>query len=175
MLKLLTFFLLFQSVISTPSIYDIPVKAIDGTSINLSDFAGKKILFVNIATGSEQADQIQKLESLFHTNSGRLIIIACPSNDFGNEPLTNQEIQNSLIQENEIHYLVTEKMNVSPSEHISPLFSWLTISNENGEMSNPVNKDFMKFLIDEEGNLIGVMDSNVDPLDPKVQELFDQK
>lgn len=175
MLKLLTFFLLFQLKVFTPIFYDIPVKAIDGTEINLADFKGKKILVVNIATGSEYANQIQKLETLYQANSENLVIIACPSNGFGNEPLTNQEIETSLIQENAIHYLITEKMNVSPSEHISPLFSWLTISNENGEMSNPVNKDFMKFLIDEEGNLIGVMDSNVDPLDPNLQEIFDQK
>src|SRR4051812_36184625 len=75
------------------SIYAIQFKDIDGADMSLSPYRGKKILLVNIATGSIYANQIGQLQQLHQLFLDSLVIIAFPSNSFGKESRTDQEIK----------------------------------------------------------------------------------
>jgi len=146
------------------SIYSLSVNTINGEPAALNAFAGRKILFVNIASNSSDTAQLGKLEQLHQFYADRLTIIAVPSNDFGNEPLSNNEINTQLQEKYNIHYLLTEKQSVSDSLNISPLYQWLTKADQNGMLESHVEKDFYKYLVNKDGLLVGIFSDKVDPM-----------
>lgn len=163
--------LLLCSLILSPGIYDYQVTGIDGNSINLIDFQGKKILFVNTASNSEYVNQYASLEQLYQKFKDSLVIIATPTNDFGNEPLENDSIKSFVLNNYNIHYLLASKTMVS-GDSSTPVYKWLTNSSLNHDYNNPVSGDFYKFLVDRNGNIIGLYNSSVDPMDSLIQSLI---
>lgn len=150
------------------SIYEHTVPGLSGETIRLSDYKSKKILIVNIATGSRFASQLSNLETLYQRHKDSLVVIAVPSNSFGKEPLSNQAIKEELANKYHAHYLVAAKSVVSGATQL-PLYKWLTSATENGVVDNPVNADFQKFLINNKGNLVGIFSANTDPLAEELQ------
>jgi glutathione peroxidase len=163
-------FKLFLSLalLSLTSLYDLSLPDAAGGTISLSNFRGKKILLVNIATSSRYTSQLASLEQLYQKFKDSLVIIAVPSNSFGHEPRDNSQIEQYLSSEFGVHVIVAGKANVAGSgQH--PVFDWLTHRAENTAMDNTINNDFWKFLIDERGHLIGAFVSSVDPMSNAVQ------
>jgi glutathione peroxidase len=161
-------FLLIVSVLFSVSIYSITATDIDGGTIHFSDFSGKKILIVNTAIGSPAVSQFERLEELYQLYKDSLVIIAFPSNSFGNETGTNQSIKDSIMNAYHIHFLLAGKIDVSGSGK-APVYQWLTQETQNGMLDNEVVDDFQKFLINKYGVLIGVFSSVVDPMDSTIQ------
>src|SRR5690606_35530085 len=64
------------------SIYDIPINDIDGQPIKLSDYKGKKILFVNVASECGFTGQYEELQKLYKTYKDKLMVIGVPCNQF---------------------------------------------------------------------------------------------
>lgn len=167
---MLNIFSLFPILIyQVVSIYSISVNDNTGNTINFAAFTGKKILLVNTASNSTNAGQYAQLEQLYQLHKDSLVIIAFPSNDFGNEPGSNDSIANWVRANYNIHYLLAEKIIVSGSEK-SYLYNWLSDINANGMMNSSVSHDFYKYLINGEGKLIGIFNEEVSPLDDKVQD-----
>lgn len=152
-------------------IYDYQLNDIDGNIINLSDYQGKKILFVNTATNSEYVNEYAGLEALYQKFKDSLIIIATPSNAYGNEPLDNDSIKAFVMNNYNIHYILASKTNVT-GDSIEPVYKWLTDSSMNHVFQNPVNGDFFKYLADEDGNMIAIFDGSTDPMDNQIQSLI---
>lgn len=101
---------------------------------------------------------------MYQLYSDSLIIIAFPSNSFGNELRTNQEIK--TLCQNYFHttFPLAAKTNVSGSTaHV--LFNWLAQQTENGVMNATANKDFCKFLITKEGTLVATFGPDILPTD----------
>lgn len=161
-------FFLAIGIACLTGVYDFTITQSNGDNIQLSAFKGKKILIVNTASQSIYANQFESLEKLYQQYKDKLVIIAVPSDAFGNEPLQNEEINNQLIQKYGIHYLMTGKSSVV-GDSISPLFSWLTDISKNQMMNNKISGDFYKFLINEDGLLVGEFVPSVDPLEDQVQ------
>ncbi|MFI5185586.1 MAG: glutathione peroxidase [Chitinophagales bacterium] len=149
-------------------LYSLNITAIDGTTIKMSQFQGKKILIVNTASNSIYVNQYASLEQLYEKYKDSLVIIACPSNDFKNETGSSVSIQNLVTTKYNIHYILTSKQVVT-GKNISPLYKWLSQSSQNGTMDGPVIGDFCKYLIDNKGDIIGVFSDLVDPMDPVIQ------
>lgn len=158
---------------SSESIYDIPLKGIKGTVINLNNFSGKKILFVNVASKCGFTPQYEELQELHEKYSDRLIVIGLPCNQFMNqEPGTNEEIIQFCKINYGVTFQLTEKINVKgPDQH--PLYSWLTSKELNGVMDSKVKWNFQKYLVDENGNLIDVFYSAVSPMSNKITSLLE--
>ena len=167
------FLILIATHLLTGSFYDFSINDIEGNTIDFSDFKGKKVLIVNTASNSSQVSQYQSLEQLYQKYKDSLVIIAVPSNSFGNDTATNTAI-NSFIQTNyHVHYLVAGKTLVT-GESQSALFTWLTHVEKNGMINNPINGDFFKFLINSSGTLIGTFAPSVDPMSDEVQTAIAQ-
>jgi glutathione peroxidase len=77
------------------SIYEIPVAKITGEPASLSEFGGKVLLIVNVASKCGLTPQYEALEGVYERFRGRgLVIAGFPANDFkAQEPGTNEEIQ----------------------------------------------------------------------------------
>lgn len=147
------------------SFYSLAVLDTDGNSISFAGFEGKKVLIVNIASNSKDTAQLHSLEQLYQAHKDSLIVLAIPSNDFGNEPLTNLQLKNMLQQQYDAHYTIAQKISVGDSASLSPLYQWLTKSEQNGMADAAVKKDFYKFLINKQGQLTGIFTQYVNPMD----------
>src|SRR5688572_26088461 len=64
------------------SIYDLTVLLNTGETVSLSQYAGKKILFVNTASDCGYTDQYDELQQLYTQEQQKLVVIGFPANDF---------------------------------------------------------------------------------------------
>jgi glutathione peroxidase len=138
------------------SLYDFTVKDINGFDFKLSQFRGKKVLIVNTASKCGLTPQYEELEKLYREYGGdKFVIVGFPSNDFaGEEPGTNQEIAAFCSEKYDVTFPMMSKISVK-GEEIHPLYSWLTTAAENGVEDSKVAWNFQKYMIDEEGRLVG--------------------
>ena len=150
------------------SIYDISLKGIDGSEIDLSQFKGKKILFVNVASKCGFTPQYEDLEKLSETYEDKLVVIGLPCNQFGGqEPGSPLEIQEFCDLNYGVTFQLTEKIEVKgDGQH--ELYAWLTNKTYNNKKSSTVKWNFQKYLVDENGNLVDFFYSTTNPLSKKI-------
>ncbi len=166
MLKLLIIPFLFM--IAT-SVYDFKVDALNGGTIDLSAYKGKKILIVNTASKCGFTPQYTDLQKLADTYKDKLVVIGFPANDFGGqEPGTNSEISEFCKKNYGVTFPLAAKSDVV-GDNTSPLFKYLTEEAVKLGTPMPVIKwNFTKFLIDENGKLIAVFNSKVTPMSTEI-------
>lgn len=149
--------------------HDFTVTTIDGKEFPLSQLKGKKILVVNTASKCGYTPQYEDLEKLYEAYGGdKFTIIGFPANNFMHqEPGTNEEIRQFCTSQYNVTFPMMSKISVK-GDDIAPVYSWLTSLKENGVMDAPVKWNFQKFMIDENGNLVGMVPSGEDPLSDKI-------
>lgn len=148
----------------TDSVHSFKVKAIDGGTIDLSAYKGKKILLVNTASKCGYTRQYEGLEALYKKYRGQLVVIGFPANNFGGqEPGSDEEIKEFCTSKFNVTFPMASKVSVKGKD-IDPLFKWLTNKSENGVLDANIGWNFNKFLIDENGKLLQHFGSNVEPM-----------
>lgn len=154
------------------SIYDFTVKSIDGESVDLSQYRGKKMLIVNTASECGYTPQYAELQELHEKYGDRLAVIAFPSNDFGGqEPGSGEEIKNFCQKNYGVTFPVMEKVKVKGKD-MHPLYRWLSNKEENGTCNDLPDWNFCKYLIDENGKIIKFFRSKTKPLDAELTSLL---
>lgn len=148
--------------------YSLTYKPLNGSETAMSAYAGKKILLVNIATNSPLKSQIFELEILQQEFRDSLVVIAFPSNSFGHEPKSNQQLSNYFTDSLQVTYHVAQLSDVTGA-NISPVCSWVKNESLNGTSTFDFTKDFQKVLIDDTGKIMGVFSSRVSPTDPIIK------
>jgi glutathione peroxidase len=152
------------------SIYNIKISSIENELIDLSQFKGKKILFVNVASKCGYTPQYGELQQLHETHNDNLVIVGIPCNQFmGQEPGSNEEIGEFCQKNYGVSFLMTEKVDVKGSNQ-HPLYTWLTSKELNGSTDSRVKWNFQKYLVNEKGELVEIFTSNVKPLDDKITQ-----
>jgi glutathione peroxidase len=165
MIRLLLFSVLF---IAAVSIYNFKVPGLDGKSINLSKYKGKKILIVNTASKCGFTPQYADLEKLHTTYKGKIVVLGFPANNFkGQEPGSNTEIQEFCKKNYGVTFPMAGKVSVK-GEDIHPLFKYLTEEAKKMNIEDPIKWNFTKFLIDEKGKLVAVFPSKVSPMSEEI-------
>ncbi len=163
--------LLFLSLISIFSadkaIYKFKVPALEGGTIKLSAFKGKKIIIVNTASACGYTPQLKELQQLHDENKGKLVIIGFPANNFNQDKGTNAEIKEFCKRNYGVTFLMAEKVSVKGPD-ANPLFKYLTAESKKLGMDDPIKWNFTKFLIDEKGALVKVLPSKAAPLGPEI-------
>lgn len=164
---LILFSVLFNTSNIPDNIYSFKVEGIDGETIDLSAFKGKKILIVNTASKCGFTPQYKELEELSKQYKDKLVIIGFPANNFNQqEPGTNEDIKSFCEMNYGVTFLLAEKSSVN-GEDINPLFDYLTKA-DNPDFKGNVKWNFEKFLIDENGKLIRRYRSAVTPLSSEI-------
>jgi len=143
---------------SPRTLYDFNTTSLDGKEFNLSSLKGKKVLIVNTASKCGLTPQYKDLEALYEKyGSDNFVIVGFPANNFASqEPGTNKEISEFCTQNYGVTFPMMSKISVK-GDDIDPIYSWLTKKSENGLMDAPVQWNFQKFLIDENGKLIDMV------------------
>jgi len=154
------------------SLYDIPLTDISGAPLDLSQFKGKKILFVNVASKCGFTSQYDGLQELYKTYKDKLVVIGLPCNQFGGqEPGTAKEIVTFCKANYGVDFPLSSKIEVKgASQH--PLYKWLTSKTQNGVMDSKVRWNFQKYLVDENGQLIDYFYSTTKPMSSKIIKLL---
>ncbi|WP_299051301.1 glutathione peroxidase [uncultured Polaribacter sp.] len=152
----------------THSIYDIEINSLKNKPIQLSDFKGKHILIVNVASKCGFTPQYKELEELHTKYKDKLIVIGVPCNQFGKqEPGDASEIQEFCQVNFGVSFLIAEKVDVKGiNQH--PLYTWLTQREFNNKKSSSVKWNFQKYLISPEGKLIDYYFSITKPSNSKI-------
>jgi glutathione peroxidase len=154
---------------SEKKLYDFSVKSIDGEYYDLAQLKGKKVLIVNTASKCGNTPQYDELQELYETYKNKnFIIIGFPANNFlGQEPGTNEEIATFCKLNYGVTFPMMEKISVKGKD-IHPLYAWLTQKSQNGKLDAEVSWNFQKFMIDEEGNVVGYAKPSTKPLSPEI-------
>jgi glutathione peroxidase len=153
---------------SNKSIYDYTVNSIEGLPVNLKSYKGKKILIVNVASKCGYTPQYKDLEKLYEDYNDQLVVLGFPSNNFlSQEPGTNNEIASFCTKNYGVSFPMFEKLNVK-GDSIAPVYDWLSNKNLNGWNDQKPSWNFCKYLINEEGELIGFYSSNINPLSEEI-------
>lgn len=147
------------------SIYSFSVTTINKGVIPLSNYEGKKMIFVNIATQSEYAPQLSELEAFYESNKDSIEVIAFPSNSFSHEPNTNEQLYSFFSDSLNLTFPIVQLSEVT-GDSAHPVYMWLNSIEDNGVMSEAVNDDFKKFLISADGQIVGIFSKLLNPLDP---------
>ena len=150
------------------SIYDIKINSLTGKPIDLNQFRGKHILFVNVASKCGFTPQYKELQELSDTYKDSLAVIGVPCNQFGSqEPGDSTEIETFCQVNYGVTFLITEKVDVKGNNQ-HPLYSWLTKKSKNGNSSSTVKWNFQKYLLSPKGELIDFYYSITSPISPKI-------
>ena len=165
---------IFAALISlsmTPSktIHDFSIQALDSDeTINLSDFKGKKILVVNVASKCGFTPQYEYLQKLYDMHKDKLVVIGFPCDQFGGQEYSEETLIREFCTNNyAVTFPMTTKIDVKGDDQ-HPIYEWLTSKALNGKDDYKVGWNFNKFLIDEEGKLIEYFPSKVKPLDQEI-------
>ena len=160
--------LILAPVMAQKSFYDFTVQTIDGQQFNFADLKGKKVMIVNTASKCGHTPQYKDLELLYKAYKQKLVIIGFPANNFLNqEPGTNAEIKEFCDSKYGVTFPMMAKISVKGSD-MHPLYQWLTKKSENGVLDSEVSWNFQKYLIDENGKLVGYFKPTVKPLSDEV-------
>ena len=158
----------FKDQISvTGSIYDIEAKSLDGRTISLAQYRGKKLLITNTASRCGFTRQYEDLQKLHETFQNRLVVLGFPSNDFlWQEPGSNEEIASFCALNYGVTFQMFEKISVK-GKHMHPVYKWLAAKSGISPSWN-----FCKYLVDENGQIKGFYEPKIKPLDKRITNLL---
>ena len=150
---------LASTLMAQTSFYDFKVKDIDGNDFSFSQLKGKKVLLVNTASKCGNTPQYADMEKFYEENKNRnFVIIGFPANNFlGQEPGTNEDIKAFCQKNYGVTFPMMSKISVK-GDDMHPLYKWLTSKDLNGYKDSQVKWNFQKYLVDEDGKLIDILD-----------------
>ncbi|NLD63152.1 MAG: glutathione peroxidase [Bacteroidales bacterium] len=162
------FSMVVAPALSQKSFYDFTVETIDGEQFSFSELKGKKVLIVNTASKCGHTPQYKDLELLHKAYKNKVVIIGFPANNFMNqEPGSNEDIKEFCDSKYGVTFPMMAKISVK-GDDMHPLYRWLTSKSANGVLDSEVSWNFQKYLIDENGNLVGFLKPAVKPLSDEV-------
>jgi glutathione peroxidase len=141
------------------------VKGIDGKELDLSQYLGKVVLIVNVASECGYTPQYEGLQALYAKyNKDGLVVLGVPSNDFGRqEPGSEDQILKFCKTNYSVTFPMTAKLSIKGAE-AAPLYKALIAADPNPKtQGKDVGWNFEKFLIDRKGNVVRRFTSGVEP------------
>jgi len=175
----------------TASIYDIPVKKIDGTESSLAGYRGKVLLVVNVASKCGLTPQYESLEKLYQGKHDQgLEVLGFPANNFkGQEPGSDAEISQFCSLTYDVHFPLFSKISVLGADR-HPLYAELTAAQPaaigdgpfrerlkgygvNPENTTDVLWNFEKFLLNRKGDVVARFAPDVAADDPRIVAAID--
>jgi glutathione peroxidase len=151
------------------SIYEIELPRLDGKPARLSEYEGKVVLAVNVASKCGFTPQYAGLEALYERYAERgLVILGFPCNQFFNqEPGSADKIQEFCSVNYGVTFPLFSKLDVKGS-HQHPLYEILSEAADDSGKAGNVKWNFEKFLVGRDGRVVRRFRSKVVPEDPQL-------
>ena len=178
MKKILAFFLIMFGLFSKASAnytklaYDFEFTGIEGKTIKLSEYKNKVIVVVNVASRcgfTNQYDGLQKLWANYKDKD--LVVLGVPTNDFKQEPGSNNEIKKFCETNFNVNFPMTEKVSVI-GEKSHPFYKWA--KDNHGKSAIP-KWNFHKIIIGKDGKVADTFASITKPSSNKFIKFIEKK
>ncbi|MEU8871006.1 glutathione peroxidase [Streptomyces javensis] len=146
------------------SLYDIPLRTLNGEPTSLGEHRGAALLVVNVASKCGLTPQYEGLERLQQRYAERgFTVLGVPCNQFaGQEPGTSEEIQTFCSTTYGVSFPLLEKIDVN-GEQRHPLYAELTGTPDAQGEAGDVQWNFEKFLISPDGEVVGRFRPRTEP------------
>lgn len=146
--------------------YDTPLTTLQGDKFNLCEHKDKPIIFVNTASKCGFTSQFEDLERLYSDNKDKLLIVGFPSNDFNQEPGSNEEIQKFCKLTYAVEFPMMEKSSVVGPK-ANPIYQKLSEVTGKAPMWN-----FYKFLVMPNFEKVHVFSSMTNPESKDIKKIL---
>jgi glutathione peroxidase len=157
---LLSILILIISPMTT--IYDFKMNSLDGDMIDFSQYKGKTLLIVNVASKCGFTPQYADLQQLQQQHGSQVIILGFPANNFGGqEPGTSLQIAEFCEKNYGVTFQMFEKISVKGSDQ-HPLYQFLK-----EKTGQEPSWNFCKYLVKPDGT-IKFYPSKVKPMDKEI-------
>ena len=162
------------AMFAASSVYDFTLNSITGQSVPLSQYKGKVVMLVNVASRCGFTPQYKGLEALYQKYEKQgFVILGFPANNFMNqEPGTNAEIQTFCTRTYNVTFPMFAKISVKGDDQ-APLYQFLTDKRTNPTSGGDIGWNFTKFLVDRNGKIVARFDTKVDPESPDVTKTIE--
>jgi glutathione peroxidase len=150
------------------------MNSLDGKEVDLSQYQGKVLVIVNVASHCGNTPQYTQLEAL-HEKYGKdgLEILGFPCNQFGSqEPGTAAEIQKFCTDKYNVSFPMFAKIEVN-GEGACPLYKYLTRLDLKPKGKGKVSWNFEKFIIGRNGEVVARFDPRTKPDADQVMKVID--
>jgi glutathione peroxidase len=160
-----------------PKLYSFSMKTIDGKDKPLSEYKGKVLLIVNVASKCGHTPQYKGLEAIYEKYKDRgFMILGFPANNFlWQEPGTNDEIKQFCTLNYGVTFDMFSKISVKGSDQDS-LYQYLT---KESPVPGVVTWNFQKYLVDRKGNVVEKFTPGTKPEEKevigKIEQLLSEK
>ena len=146
--------------------YDTPLTTLQGDKFNLCEHKDKPIIFVNTASKCGFTSQFEDLERLYSDNKDKLLIVGFPSNDFNQEPGSNEEIQKFCKLTYAVEFPMMEKSSVVGPK-ANPIYQKLSEVTGKAPMWN-----FYKFVVMPNFEKVHVFSSMTNPESKDIKKIL---
>jgi glutathione peroxidase len=158
------------------SVLGYTVKDIDGNPVELSKYAGKVVMIVNVASKCGLTPQYASLQKLYKQYSDKgFVVLGFPANEFGaQEPGTNTEIKEFCNVKYQVSFPMFSKI-VVKGDGQHPLYQHLTDKKTDPKFAGDIEWNFAKFLVGRNGEIVARFPSKVDPTTPEVVSVIEKE
>jgi glutathione peroxidase len=150
---------------------DFTVKDIHGKDAKLSEYKGKVVMIVNVASKCGYTPQYKALEAVYKKYADKgFVILGFPANDFyEQEPGTDEEIETFCKSKFGVTFPMMSKI-VVRGEGQAPLYKFLTEKATAGDFAGDIGWNFNKYIVDRNGNVIARYNSKAKPDDATITD-----
>jgi glutathione peroxidase len=147
-----------------PAVLNFKMKGLDGKEVDLSQYQGKVVLFVNVASKCGYTPQYKGLQELYDKyGKDGLVIIGVPANEFlKQEPGTDAQIAEFCKSRFGVTFPMLSKV-VVKGDGICPLYQYLTSKDTDPKFGGDIKWNFTKFLIGKDGEIVKRFEPKVTP------------
>ena len=161
--------ILTNDLIAPPvSFYTLLAELPEKKWLDFKTLRGKKVLLVNTASGCGFTEQFDQLQRLYKQFNNELVVLAFPTTDFDTDNSSDEEIAIFCRENFRVTFPLMKKSVVKNQRFQNSVYNWLTDPQENGWNSHPPTWNFCKYLIDEEGKLIGYFGCAIEPMGKEI-------
>ena len=151
--------------------YDFKFRDLDGSALSLSEYKGKVVVVVNVASQCGFTNQYEDMQNVWEQYQAKgIVMLGVPSNDFGKqEPGSNEDIKNFCEAKFGITFPMTEKVSVKGTD-AHPFYIW---AEKNHGKSAVPKWNFHKIIINKEGKIEKTFSSITNPSSKKFIEVIE--
>jgi len=148
-----------------PAVLNFKMKGIDGKEVDLSQYQGKVVLIVNVASKCGYTPQYKGLEALYEKYKDQgLVVLGVPANDFGGqEPGTDKDIAKFCTDKYGVTFPMLAKVSTIKGDDKVPLYKHLTSRETDPKFAGEVKWNFTKFLVGRNGEIVSRFEPGVKP------------
>ena len=152
------------------------MRSLTGQEVDLSQYQGKVLLIVNVASACGYTPQYKGLQALYHKYGARgFMVLGFPCNQFGHqEPGTSEQIAQFCQKNYGVTFDMFDKIDVNGRNQCD-LYRHLTSPDADAKYPGPIQWNFEKFLIARDGTVVARFGSSVAPESKSLLEALERE